>query len=116
VVLLNKGGFQIDLEIKKSTEMDNATTLYEIRAFYSNQLNTALQALTLQIAVPKTMRLRLLAQSAQVVPPFSEKSVMQDMIISVPAGVTAPIRMRYRVSYRVGDKTIEEQGEFNQFP
>ncbi|KAF9119369.1 hypothetical protein BGW39_000343 [Mortierella sp. 14UC] len=116
VVLLNKNGFQIDLNIKKSTETDNTTTIYEIRAFYSNHLNTALQALALQIAVPKTMRLRLLAQSAQVVPPFSEKSVMQDMVITVPAGVTAPIRMRYRVSYRVGDKTIEEQGEFNQFP
>lgn len=114
VTLLNKNGFQIDLEIEKSQESDN-TSVYKITASFSNQLNTALSALTFRVAVPKTLQLKLDPQSAQVVEPFSKKSVTQAMTIRVPAEVGV-VRMRYHVSYVLSGKTIEEQGEFNQFP
>ena len=114
VTLLNRNGFQIDLEIEKSQEPDN-TSVYKITAFFSNQLNAALSALTFRVAVPKTLQLKLDPQSAQVVEPFSKKSVTQAMTIRVPAEVGL-VRMRYHVSYVLSLKTIEEQGEFNQFP
>ncbi|KAF9140388.1 hypothetical protein BG015_001678 [Linnemannia schmuckeri] len=114
VTLLNKNGFQIDLEIEKSQESDS-TSVYKLTASFSNQLNSALLALTFRVAVPKTLQLKLDPQSAQVVEPFSKKSVTQAMTIRVPAEVTV-VRMRYHVSYVLSGKTIEEQGEFNQFP
>ncbi|KAF9142670.1 hypothetical protein BGX30_002418 [Mortierella sp. GBA39] len=114
VTLLNRNGFQIDLEIEKSQEPDN-TSVYKITASFSNQLNTALSALTFRVAVPKTLQLKLDPQSAQVVEPFSKKSVTQAMTIRVPAEVGV-VRMRYHVSYVLSGKTIEEQGEFSQFP
>jgi hypothetical protein len=113
VTLLNKNGFQIDLEIEKTQESD--TAVYKITAYFSNQLNSALSALTFRVAVPKTLQLKLDPQSAQVVEPFSKKSVTQAMTICVPAGVPM-VRMRYHVSFVLSGKTIEEQGEFNQFP
>ncbi|KAF8946250.1 hypothetical protein BGZ47_000999 [Haplosporangium gracile] len=114
VTLLNKNGFQIDLKIEKSQESDN-TSVYKLTASFSNQLNSALSALTFRVAVPKTLQLKLDPQSAQVVEPFSKKSVTQAMTIRVPAEV-AVVKMRYHVSYVLSGKTIEEQGEFNQFP
>ncbi|KAG0292984.1 hypothetical protein BGZ96_003440 [Linnemannia gamsii] len=113
VTLLNKNGFQIDLEIEKTQESE--TAVYKITAYFSNQLNSALSALTFRVAVPKTLQLKLDPQSAQVVEPFSKKSVTQAMTICAPAEVSV-IRMRYHVSFILSGKTIEEQGEFNQFP
>ncbi|KAG0212231.1 hypothetical protein BGX33_003748 [Mortierella sp. NVP41] len=114
IILLNKNGFQIELEIEKSMEPD---AVYKITAYFSNQLNSALSALTFRVAVPKTLQLKLDPQSAQVVAPFSKKSVTQSMTIRASADkASSVIRMRYHVSYVLGNKTIEEQGEFNQFP
>ncbi|KAG0369998.1 hypothetical protein BGX24_002214 [Mortierella sp. AD032] len=115
VTLLNRNGFQIDLEIEKSTDITSNDTVYKTTAYFSNQLNSALSALTFRVAVPKTLQLKLDPQSAQVVAPFSKKAVTQVMTIWKPEEV-ATVRMRYHVSYVLGGKTIEEQGEFNQFP
>ncbi|KAG0273733.1 hypothetical protein BGZ95_010475 [Linnemannia exigua] len=90
-------------------------SVYKITAYFSNQLNSSLSALTFRVAVPKTLQLKLDPQSAQVVAPFSKKTVTQAMTIRKPEEV-ATVRMRYHVSYVLGGKTIEEQGEFNQFP
>ncbi|KAF9917907.1 hypothetical protein FBU30_000463 [Linnemannia zychae] len=113
VILLNKDGFQIDLDIQKSSEPHGS--VYNITAYFSNQLNSSLSELTFRVAVPKTLNLKLDPQSAQVVPPFSKKTVTQSMTIRVPAEISV-VRMRYHVSYVHGGKTIEDQGEFNQFP
>ncbi|KAF9117004.1 hypothetical protein BGX27_007058 [Mortierella sp. AM989] len=73
------------------------------------------------VSVPKTLQLKLEPQSAQIIAPFSKKTVTQDMTIQVAATVAASIvpvavRVRYHVSYALSGKTIEEQGEFDQFP
>ncbi|KAG0206272.1 hypothetical protein BGX28_002269 [Mortierella sp. GBA30] len=110
--LLNKNGLQIDLEIEKHVESDK---VYNVTAYFSNHQNSALTALTFKVAVPRTLQLKLDPQSAQVVAPFSKRSVTQKMTIRCPAD-TLVVRMRYQVSYIHGGRTIEEQGEFSQFP
>ncbi|GJJ69315.1 ADP-ribosylation factor-binding protein GGA [Entomortierella parvispora] len=117
-VLISKNGFQIDLDIHWKKEGGvNGEKQYAIMASFSNQLNSPLSALTLRVAVPKTLQLKLDPQSAQVVPAFSKRSVTQSMMIRCPPGYSgAPVRMRYHISYVHGGKTIEEQGEFSQFP
>ncbi|KAF9963031.1 hypothetical protein BGZ65_006402 [Modicella reniformis] len=112
VLVLNKNGFQIDLDIEKQSSPDR---VYKIKAYFSNQQNSPLTSLTFRVAVPKTLKLKLDPQSAQVVPPFSQKTVTQELTIGVPVDV-ASVRMRYQVSYNLAGKKVEEQGEFNQFP
>ena len=117
-VLMSKNGFQIDLDIHWKKEGGvNSEKQYAVMASFSNQLNSPLSALTLRIAVPKTLQLKLDPQSAQVVPAFSTRAVTQSMMIRCPPGYGgAPVRMRYHISYVHGGKTIEDQGEFSQFP
>jgi len=109
---MNKNGLQVDLDIEKQLNPDRT---YMIKAYFSNHQNSPLTSLTFRVAVPRTLQLQLDPQSAQVVPPFSQKTVTQEMTIQVPANV-AVVRMRYHVSYVTGGRTIEEQGEFSQFP
>ncbi|KAF8962375.1 hypothetical protein BGZ46_001179, partial [Entomortierella lignicola] len=124
VVLLNKNGVQIDLEIEKQSQTQSnfdlplvaTTPTYKIRAYFSNHQNSPITSLTFRVAVPKTLQLKLEPQSAQVIPPFSKRSVTQDMTIrAVAATMPSAIRMRYHVSYNLSGRTIEEQGEFSQF-
>ncbi|KAG0251689.1 hypothetical protein BG011_007441 [Mortierella polycephala] len=113
VLLMSKNGFQVDLDIEKQS--GPAEKIYKITAYFSNNQNSAISALTFKVAVPRSLRLKLDPQSAQVVAPFSKKSVTQSMTIQCPADATV-VRMRYHVSYTVAGKLIEDQGEFSQFP
>ncbi|KAF9179497.1 hypothetical protein BGZ50_006888 [Haplosporangium sp. Z 11] len=113
VLLMSKNGFQVDLDIEKQSGPAEKT--YRITAYFSNNQNSAISALTFKVAVPRTLRLKLDPQSAQVVAPFSKKSVTQSMTIQCPADVIV-VRMRYHVSYTMAGKLIEDQGEFSQFP
>lgn len=126
--MLNKNGLQIDLDIEKQSQPQRSlnptnapSRSYKIRAYFSNHQNSPITSLTFRVAVPKTLQLKLEPQSAQVIAPFSKKTVTQDMTIQVAATVAASIvpvavRVRYHVSYALSGKTIEEQGEFDQFP
>ncbi|KAF9350129.1 hypothetical protein BGX26_011660 [Mortierella sp. AD094] len=124
VVLLNKNGLQINLDIEKQSQPQSSIDLatvattpsYKIKAYFSNLQNSPITSLTFRVAVPKTLQLKLDPQSAQVVAPFSKKTVTQDMMIRATAAAPAVVRMRYHVSYTIAGKTIEEQGEFSQFP
>ncbi|KAG0364970.1 hypothetical protein BGZ54_006990 [Gamsiella multidivaricata] len=93
----------------------NSDRVYKVKAYFSNHQNSPLTALTFRVAVPKKLQLKLDPQSAQAVPPFSKQAVTQEMTIWAPVE-TAVVRMRYHVSYVIGGRVIEEQGEFSQFP
>ncbi|KAG9325624.1 hypothetical protein KVV02_000649 [Mortierella alpina] len=112
VELLNKNGLQIDLDIEKQVESEK---VFKMTVYFSNQQNSAISALTFRVAVPKNLQLKLDPQSAQTVVPFSRRSVTQQMTIRCPTD-TLVVRMRYHVSYSRSGRTIEEQGEFDQFP
>ncbi|KAF9116247.1 hypothetical protein BGX27_004098 [Mortierella sp. AM989] len=112
VVLLNKNGLLIELEVKYP---NNDSSSIQMTAYFSNSLNSPMSAMTFRVAVPKSLQLQLSPQSSQVVGSFSKKAVSQSMSISNPTK-QQPVRIRYHVSYVLEGQTIEEQGEFNQFP
>ncbi|KAI8602075.1 VHS domain-containing protein [Dissophora ornata] len=120
VLLMNKNGLQIDFDIEKQSNSPDHALVYKIKAYFSNHQNSPLSALTFRVAVPKTLQLKLNPQSAQVVSPFTKKNVTQEMTIWVPneiaTAVPVAVKMRYHVSYVLAGRTIEEQGEFSQFP
>ncbi|KAF9206845.1 hypothetical protein BGZ49_001681 [Haplosporangium sp. Z 27] len=112
VELLNKNGLLIELDVEYK---NNDASSIQAVAYFSNSLNSPMSAMTFRIAVPKSLQLQLNPQSSQVVGPFSKRAVSQSMTINNPTK-QQPVRIRYHVSYIVGGQTIEEQGEFNQFP
>lgn len=112
MVLLNKNGLQIELDIEYESQDGTAI---KVMAYFSNSLNSAMSNLTFRVAVPKSLQLKLEPQSAQIVNAFSKRTVTQAMSIKNPTQQN-PVRMRYHVSYVLAGRTIEEQGEFSQFP
>ncbi|KAG0305651.1 hypothetical protein BGZ98_003792 [Dissophora globulifera] len=112
VVLLNKNGLLIELEVEYP---ERDAGVIQATAYFSNSLNSPLSALTFRVAVPKSLQLQLNPQSSQVVAAFSKRAVTQSLSIKNPTK-QQPVRIRYHVSFTLGGRTIEEQGEFNQFP
>ncbi|KAG0279784.1 hypothetical protein BGZ96_001809 [Linnemannia gamsii] len=113
VVLLNKNGLLIDLDIEYVVPGD-ASSIKAV-AHFSNAQSSAMSSLTFRVAVPKSLQLQLNPQSGQVLAPLSKRSVTQSLNITNPTR-QQPVRIKYHVSYVVDGRTIEEQGEFNQFP
>ncbi|KAG0208223.1 hypothetical protein BGX28_000751 [Mortierella sp. GBA30] len=112
VALLNKNGLCVDLDIEYPS---GDASLIKIMAYFSNSLNSPMSMLTFRVAVPKSLQLQLNPQSGQVIAAFSKRSVTQSMEIRNPSK-QQPVRIRYHISYVIEGRTIEEQGEFNQFP
>ncbi|KAF9360957.1 hypothetical protein BGX26_006951 [Mortierella sp. AD094] len=112
VVLLNKNGLLIELDVEYP---NNDPSSMQVMAYFSSSINSPMSAMTFRVAVPKSLQLQLNPQSSQVVGPFSKRAVSQLMGISNPTK-QQPVRIRYHVSYVLEGQTIEEQGEFNQFP
>ncbi|KAF9970405.1 hypothetical protein BGZ73_006880 [Actinomortierella ambigua] len=92
VMLMDKDGMKVELEVDYQHD-----------------------ALTLRLAVPKSLQLKLDDQSSQAVPAFSMRTVTQEMKISNPS-LQQPVRMRYHVSYQINGRQMDTQGEFNDFP
>ncbi|KAG0353044.1 hypothetical protein BGZ54_002428, partial [Gamsiella multidivaricata] len=112
VVLLNKNGLLAELDVEYPEH--DAGSIQAV-AHFSNSLNSPMSNLTFRVAVPKSLQLQLNPQSSQVVAAFAKRGVTQSMSIKNPTK-QQPVRIRYHVSYTVEGRTIEEQGEFNQFP
>ncbi|KAF9970407.1 hypothetical protein BGZ73_006882 [Actinomortierella ambigua] len=112
LTLMDKGGLKIELEVDY---VHGDASEMKIKAMYSNQLNSNMTALTLRLAVPKSLQLKLEAQSSQAVPAFSTRTVTQEMKISNPS-LQQPVRVRYHVSYQINGRQMDAQGEFNDFP
>ncbi|KAF9389998.1 hypothetical protein BGX21_011577, partial [Mortierella sp. AD011] len=112
VVLLNKNGLLVELDVEYP---NNDPSVIQVTAYFSNSLSKPMSAVTFRVAVPKSLQLQLNPQSSQVVGAFSKRTMSQSMSIN---NLTRqqPVRIRYHVSYVLEGQTIEEQGEFNQFP
>ncbi|KAG0251070.1 hypothetical protein DFQ27_009024 [Actinomortierella ambigua] len=112
VTLIDKDGLKIELEVDyvhgDASEMN-------IKAMFSNRQSSPMSALTLRLAVPKSLQLRLEAQSSQSVPALSTRTVTQVMNIKNPS-MQQPVRVRYHVSYQINGRQTDAQGEFNDFP
>lgn len=78
ITLVNKNGLRIELETQ---QLDN---IYKMKAYFSNQSTAPMEKLKLQLAVPKSMQIKMEPQSSQIIPPKSEKHVTQGIILNNP--------------------------------
>ncbi|KAF6721477.1 ADP-ribosylation factor-binding protein GGA3 [Oryzias melastigma] len=86
-----------------------------------SMLNTApmpVNNVVLQAAVPKSMKVKLQPPSGTELAPFNPilppASITQIMLLANPA--KEKVRLRYKLSFTLGERLCNEVGEVNQFP
>ncbi|GAA5814510.1 hypothetical protein MFLAVUS_008007 [Mucor flavus] len=104
ILLVNKNGLRIELE---NQQLDNG---YKMKAYFSNQSTAPMEKLKLQLAVPKSMQIKMEPQSSQIIPPKSEKTVTQGILLNNPS--KDALRLRYKVSYEQFGVEMELTGEY----
>ncbi|KAL1971494.1 hypothetical protein VTN31DRAFT_2115 [Thermomyces dupontii] len=83
----------------------------QIVALFSNATGQPLTELHFQVAVEKAYTLQLRPQSGRDIPPLQQNGIRQDMAIDgVPPGKGNSIKIRFKVSYRIGGVLKEDQG------
>ncbi|KAI8645320.1 hypothetical protein BD408DRAFT_412141 [Parasitella parasitica] len=107
VILVNKNGLQIELQL-----MDSQDGKCQITAYFSNQSIAPMENLMLKLAAPKSMEIKMEPQSSQIIPPSSVKSVTQSIILNNPN--KEPLRLRYKVSYKQFGVEMELTGDFKK--
>ncbi|KAJ8659605.1 hypothetical protein O0I10_004584 [Lichtheimia ornata] len=105
IELTNKNGLQITLDI---VQLD---TIWRMKAYFSNQSTAPMENMMLRLAAPRSMQLKMEAQSSDMVPPKSTKSVMQNIILSNPN--KEPLRLRYKVTYQQFGVDMEQSGDYH---
>ncbi|XP_037328753.2 ADP-ribosylation factor-binding protein GGA3a isoform X2 [Pungitius pungitius] len=93
----------------------------DVLVMVASMLNTAPQPvrnITLQAAVPKTMKVRLQAPTATELAPFNPilppAAITQVMLLANP--LKEKVRMRYKLMFTLGEQPHSEVGEVNEFP
>ncbi|KAL4921588.1 VHS domain-containing protein [Aspergillus aurantiobrunneus] len=82
-----------------------------IVALFSNGTTQALNDLHFQVAVEKAYTLHLRPQSGRDIAPLQTNGVQQEMLIDgIDVGKGNAVKIRFRVSYRTGNDSKEEQG------
>ncbi|XP_067315613.1 ADP-ribosylation factor-binding protein GGA3a isoform X2 [Pseudorasbora parva] len=86
-----------------------------------SMLNTApllVRNVVLQAAVPKSMRVKLQPPSGTEMVPFNPfmppSSITQIMLLANPQ--KEKVRMRYKLTFILGDRQVTESGEIDKFP
>ncbi|XP_034752803.1 ADP-ribosylation factor-binding protein GGA3a [Etheostoma cragini] len=86
-----------------------------------SMLNTAplpVRNIALQAAVPKTMKVRLQSPSGSELAPFNPvlppAAITQVMLLANP--LKEKVRMRYKLTFTLGEQPHSEVGEVNEFP
>ncbi|XP_029013817.1 ADP-ribosylation factor-binding protein GGA3 [Betta splendens] len=86
-----------------------------------SMLNTAplaVHSVVLQAAVPKSMKVKLQPPSGSELAPFNPilppASITQIMLLANPA--KEKVRLRYKLSFTLGERLCNEVGEVDQFP
>ncbi|KAL2013992.1 hypothetical protein VTN00DRAFT_1517 [Thermoascus crustaceus] len=88
----------------------NARQIHVV-ALFSNSTSLPLSELHFQVAVEKSYTLQLRPQSGRDIGPLQQNGVQQEMLLDgIDAGKGNSVKIRFRVSYRVGAEAKEEQG------
>uniref|UniRef100_A0A8C2X6E7 Golgi associated, gamma adaptin ear containing, ARF binding protein 3a n=1 Tax=Cyclopterus lumpus TaxID=8103 RepID=A0A8C2X6E7_CYCLU len=93
----------------------------DVLVMVASMLNTAPQpvrSFALQAAVPKTMKVRLQAPTGTELGPFNPilppAAITQVMLLANP--LKEKVRLRYRLTFTLGEQPHSEVGEVNEFP
>ncbi|PHZ13511.1 VHS-domain-containing protein [Rhizopus microsporus ATCC 52813] len=106
VDMVNKNGLVIQLE-----PLSTVNTTYQFKAYYSNKSVAPMDKMTLLLAAPKSMQLKLGPVSSSSVPPTSDKSVTQVITIDNPNKES--IRLRYKITYEQFGVEMEQSGTWH---
>ncbi|KAI8799942.1 Coatomer/clathrin adaptor appendage, Ig-like subdomain-containing protein [Cladochytrium replicatum] len=105
VFLFNKNGLQIKL-LSIGKQGDESV----INAVFINTTPVTFTNLSFQVAVPKTMKLRLDPLSSTNVAPLNTAQTMQ--MLHITNVNNNDIRLRFKVCYAVNGALVEETGEY----
>ncbi|KAK1886250.1 ADP-ribosylation factor-binding protein GGA3 [Dissostichus eleginoides] len=93
----------------------------DVLVMVASMLNTAplpVRNIALQAAVPKTMKVRLQSPSGTELAPFNPilppAAITQVMLLANP--LKEKVRMRYKLTFTLGEQPHSEVGEVNEFP
>ncbi|OCT60677.1 ADP-ribosylation factor-binding protein GGA3 isoform X2 [Xenopus laevis] len=117
VTAFDKNGFRVLLHFAKECPPGRPDVLVVV----VSMLNTApmpVQNIQLQAAVPKTMKVKLQPPSGTDLLPFNPihppAAITQVMLLSNP--LKEKVRLRYKLSFMLGEESNTEVGEVDQFP
>ncbi|NXO59557.1 GGA3 protein, partial [Aramus guarauna] len=117
VTAYDKNGFRILLHFARECPPGRSDVLVVV----VSMLNTAplpVKNIVLQAAVPKSMKVKLQPPSGTELSPFSPiqppAAITQVMLLANPA--KEKVRLRYRLTFTLGDQPSTEVGEVDQFP
>ncbi|XP_038597868.1 ADP-ribosylation factor-binding protein GGA3 [Tachyglossus aculeatus] len=117
VTAYDKDGFRILFHFAKECPPGRPDVLVVV----VSMLNTAplpVTSILLQAAVPKSMRVKLQPPSGTELSPFSPiqppAALTQVMLLANPLG--EKVRLRYRLTFTLGEQLSTEVGEVDQFP
>ncbi|XP_077315775.1 ADP-ribosylation factor-binding protein GGA3 isoform X1 [Lithobates pipiens] len=117
VTAYDKNGFRILLHFAKDCPPDRPDVLVVV----ISMLNTAplpIQNILFQAAVPKTMKVKLQPPSGTEMAAFNPilppASITQVMLLANP--LKEKVRLRYKLSFTLGEEFSTEVGEVDQFP
>ncbi|KAM4691496.1 ADP-ribosylation factor-binding protein GGA3 [Rhinophrynus dorsalis] len=117
VTAYDKNGFRILLHFAKNCPAGRPDVLVAV----ISMLNTAplpVRNILLQAAVPKTMKVKLQPPSGIDLAPFNPilppAAITQVMLLANP--LKEKVRLRYKLSFILGEESSTEVGEVDQFP
>ncbi|KAI9453405.1 Adaptor protein complex AP-1 gamma subunit [Lactarius psammicola] len=105
----NKNDLVISLTPQRSASQKGVV---EILARFQVTGSSTVTGINFQVAVPKTQQLQMQPMSRPDVSPGATET--QQMRVTAPAG--SNIRLRLRISYSVGGRSIQDQVDFSGFP
>uniref|UniRef100_A0A8C1ZWW3 Golgi associated, gamma adaptin ear containing, ARF binding protein 3b n=1 Tax=Cyprinus carpio TaxID=7962 RepID=A0A8C1ZWW3_CYPCA len=117
VTLYDKDGVRVLMHFA----MDCPPGRPDVLVMVVSLLNTAplpVRSIVLQAAVPKSMRVKLQPPSGAEIAPFNPilppASITQVMLLANP--LKERVRLRYKLTYLLGEHQYSEVGELDQFP
>ncbi|KAM9210307.1 ADP-ribosylation factor-binding protein GGA3 isoform 1-T1 [Dugong dugon] len=117
VTAYDKNGFRILFHFAKECPPGRPDVLVVV----VSMLNTAplpIRGIVLQAAVPKSMKVKLQPPSGTELSPFSPTqppaAITQVMLLANP--LKEKVRLRYRLTFTLGEQLSTEVGEVDQFP
>ncbi|KAM6245248.1 ADP-ribosylation factor-binding protein GGA3 isoform 1-T2 [Porphyrio hochstetteri] len=117
VTAYDKNGFRILLHFARECPPGRSDVLVVV----VSMLNTAplpVRNIVLQAAVPKSMKVKLQPPSGTELSPFNPiqppAAITQVMLLANPT--KEKVRLRYRLTFSLGDQPSTEVGEVDQFP
>ncbi|KAI8642095.1 hypothetical protein BD408DRAFT_482993 [Parasitella parasitica] len=102
--LINKNGLVIQLKAYSVGEV------WKLKACYSNKSTAPMDKMTLSLAAPKSMHLKMSPVSSNSVPPKSENAVTQAISIENPK--KEHLRLKYKVTYEQFGVEMEQSGVY----